>query len=132
MASNAARRGDKTFAQPRRLRFVVLESSSEIPPDAPAENNRQRHAATARVRDHFVDGNDVVRIALVLREALIEDSAVGVAQRNRRCVARKTFPEDFKEPQTFFSRQLEDFSNVRVAHGAKRTTGSIPCSTTGV
>ncbi len=99
-----ARGADETFAEALCLRFVVLESCSEIPADLPAENDRQRHLAPTRVRDHFIERNDVVRIALEICKALVEDGPMSVAHRNGRRIACQAFPDDFQEPHALLGR----------------------------
>jgi hypothetical protein len=46
-------------------------------------------SASARFRQHFVSGGDVVRVALVFSQALVEHCSMSIAQPQSRRISRE-------------------------------------------
>jgi hypothetical protein len=66
--------------------------------------------------ENLISGNDVVRMASVFGESLIDDRAMRIAQRYCRGIGGKALPEQFHKVQPLCGRQLEDFCDVSITH----------------
>jgi hypothetical protein len=66
--------------------------------------------------EHLTSGNNVVWVALVFGQALVDHCALGVAQWHGRWFCDEARPNDFDEAQAFLGRKLEDFGNVGITH----------------
>lgn len=73
-------------------------------------------SASSSIGEHLVSGNDVVGIALVFCQTLVDYSAVSVAQRHRSGVRGETCPDDFCQPKALFGRQRENFGDIGITH----------------
>jgi hypothetical protein len=50
-------------------------------------------------------------------EALIDHRPMGIAERHARGVGGETFPDKLDEAQSFLDRELQNFRDIRIAHG---------------
>lgn len=66
--------------------------------------------------ENLISGNDVVRMASVFGESLIDDRAMRIAQRYCRGIGGKALPEQFHKVQPLCGGQLENFCDVSITH----------------
>ncbi len=49
-------------------------------------------------------------------EFVVNRGTVGIAQRNRRRICAKTFPQDLNETEPVFDRELQNLDDVSITH----------------
>ena len=132
MASNEASTaaGNSSARSARALRTIHRRHPSPVRPSD--GRPLAAPAASARFRQHFAAGGDVVRVALVFSQAPVERCLMSNAQRKSHRITREALPDQLQGAHPLLNRNLQGFSNISMTHEADPATFSLGSLTRGI
>lgn len=72
---------------------------------------------SASFSEHFASRDNIVWVALMFGEALINHRAMRIAEWHTRWIRGKAFPDKLDEAQPFLDWELQNFCDVGITHG---------------